>query len=81
MTGLAAVTGIISTKIFEKIHLKIKSLNILNSPKNQIGDPLRKHGRKDNLLFILQQNISIELHMISMLKQFSLQLGEADAAV
>ena len=28
----------------------------------------------------LQQNVSVELYMISMLKQFPLQLGEAAAA-
>ena len=29
---------------------------------------------------LLQQNISVELHIISMLKCFLFQLGEADAA-
>ena len=30
--------------------------------------------------YLWQKDISIEVYMISMLKQFSLQLGEADAA-
>ena len=30
---------------------------------------------------LLQQNNDIELHIIIMLKLFSLQLGEADAAI
>ena len=32
------------------------------------------------LSYHLQQNVSVELHMIQELKQFSLQLGEAGAA-
>ena len=32
------------------------------------------------LSYLLQQNISVELHMIEMLKQFPLQLSEGDAA-
>ena len=31
-------------------------------------------------LYLLQQNISVELHMIKMLKQFTLELDEAGAA-
>ena len=32
------------------------------------------------LSYFLQQNVSVELYMIQMLKQFPLQLGEAGAA-
>ena len=32
------------------------------------------------LSYLLQQNVSIELHMIKMLKQFPLRLGKAGAA-
>ena len=37
-------------------------------------------GVKMVFSYFLQQNISVELHMIQMLKQFPLQLGEATAA-
>ena len=37
-------------------------------------------GVKMSLSYLLQQNLSVELHMIKMLNQFSLQLSEAGAA-
>ena len=37
-------------------------------------------GIKMVLSYCLQQNTSVELHMIEMLKQFSLQLGKGVAA-
>ena len=61
----------------------LKIYSVANFPKKKIlGDRSRKKGGAIMMVRfnLLQQNISVELHMIEMLKQFSLQLGEAGAA-
>ena len=63
----------------------MKSLNILNvaaySKLTNWWSLYKNMELKIVLCYLLQQNISFELHMIYMLNSFPLRLGEADAAV
>ena len=69
--------------IINQIIQKTQSLQIFvaNSKQNTLVITQEKDdGVKMVLSYSLQQNASVELHMIEMLKQFPLQLGKAVAA-
>ena len=58
--------------------MKSTNFNMQPTPSKTLGDhPMKRLCGIDGLL---RQNVSVELLMIQMLKQFSLQLGEAGVA-
>ena len=64
----------------------MKFLNILSSSllqANKLVPPYKSMEIEMVLFYIFQNNINIELlvHIILMLKPFSLQVGEIDAAI
>ena len=74
----------LSIKLFKTIHLKIKSLNILESTLLQAKKlviPLQKEKEVKMVLFnLFLENNSVKLHIIKMVKQFILELSEDSAA-
>ena len=66
-------------RVIEKWSLQILICSLFQA-KHLVITQEKDDGVKVVLSYRLQQNVSVELHMIYMLKQFPLQSGEAGAA-
>ena len=58
-----------------------KNFKMQSTSRKKLVIPNKKTRGKDGPIYLLQQNVSVELHIIQILKQYHLELDEAGTAI